>query len=139
MSLRVEIYGDSKLDLAGDLLEEFRREAKDAVRDAATILLAEVRSRLRRGDPEYETGDLYTSFQIINPSVRGSVASSGIKSDDPGVNRVEHGYTDIRGIGTLPHPFVRPGIKAAEGPIHQLLQERLTLEGQTRALLGGRG
>lgn len=134
--LTATVYGD-KLDLADELQDEFHAEAKRAVGDAADLLLAEVRRllTLRQGTartaapegqpPEQDTAGLVRSFRRIPPRVRGRVASSGVQSNHAGGNRLEHGLTDRRGIRTLPHPFLRPAIATTDGPIGDLLQERL--------------
>jgi hypothetical protein len=136
MSLKVVVYG-GRLDLADELEEEFHAQAKDAVYEAAGLLLGEVERvlHLRIGTlataappgepPEFDTGALAASFKRLPPRIKGRIASSGIGSDDPGANRLEFGKTDIRGIRTMPHPFVAPAIKAMDEPIGRLLQARL--------------
>lgn len=134
MSIKIKIYGD-KIDLADELEEEFHQLAKDAVGEAADMLLADIHDRLdnRRGPapapegeaPAMQTGELSRSFKRINPRIRGRVASSGIISRHPGANRLEFGATDSRGIRTLPHPYVRPALDAMEEPISRLLEEKL--------------
>lgn len=131
--MRVTVYGD-KLDLADELMEEFHAEAKSAVHDAAALQLAEVKRllALRRGTPApggeppaEQTQDLLRSFRLIAPRIRGAVASSGWRSLHPGANRLEFGFTDVRGIRTLPHPYARPAIANTEAAVERLLQERL--------------
>ena len=136
MSVKAVVYGD-KIDLADELMEEFHAEAKDAVSEGADMLLSEVRRllTLRRGTaatvapegqpPEQDTSGLVRSFRKIPPRVRGRVASSGIRSSHPGGNRLENGFTDVRGIRTFPHPFLRPAIANTDGPIGAMLQARL--------------
>jgi hypothetical protein len=125
--MKVFVHGD-KLDLADELLEEFHADAKGAVGEAADILLGAVRANLQRGGdgPSVGKGDLLKSMKRIAPSVKGAVASSGIRSNDPGANRVEYGAVDVRGIRTLPHPYVRPAMASTEPQIDALLRERLT-------------
>lgn len=132
--VRVVIYGD-KLDLADELEEEFHASAKQAVADAADILLDDVQRRLTvrttgiaaEGEaPVRRRGNLERSYKRINPTIRGRVARSGIYSNHPGANRLEYGKTDTRGVRTLPHPAVRPAIEATEPAIDRLLTERLT-------------
>jgi hypothetical protein len=137
MPLKVTVYGD-KIDLADELRDEFHAEAKDAVSEGAGVLLDEVQRllSLQRGTsrtaaaegqpPEQDTADLYRSFRKIPPRVRGNVASSGIKSNHPGGNRLEWGFTDARGIRTLSHPFLRPAIANTDARIGELLRERLS-------------
>jgi hypothetical protein len=145
MTLRVVIDAGEKLDLADELREEFVAEAKAAVTDASQLLLSEVQRllRMRKGTratvapagepPEEHTGELANSFRVIPATIRtpvqakgyGAEARSGIRSNHPGGNRLEFGFTDIRGVRTLPHPFIAPAIKTTEGAIEALLQERL--------------
>ena len=145
MTLRVVIDAGEKLDLADELREEFVAEAKAAVTDGAQLLLTEVQRllRLRKGTkktaapegepPEEDTGALANSFRVIPASIRtpvqakgyGAEARSGIRSNDPGGNRLEFGFLDLRGVRTLPHPFIAPAIKNTEGAIEALIQERL--------------
>ena len=146
MTLRVVIEAPAKLDLADELLEEFHAGAKAAVTGASQLLLTEVQRLLRQrkgtartaapaGEPpEEDTGALANSFRLIPASVRtpvfakgyGAEARSGIRSNDPGGNRLEFGFTDLRGIRTLPHPFLAPAIANTEGAIEALLRERLS-------------
>jgi hypothetical protein len=146
MTLRVVIEAPDKLDLAEELREEFVQEAKAAVTDASQLLLTEVQRLLRQrkgtaqtvapaGEPpEEDTGELANSFRLIPASIRtpvaakgyGAEARSGIRSNHPGGNRLEVGFTDIRGVRTLPHPFLAPAIATTEGPIEALLRERLS-------------
>jgi hypothetical protein len=137
MSLRVVVMAPDKLDLADELQDEFKAEAKAAVKEGAQLLLSEIQRllRLRSGPagmtapegepPEKHTAALLESFRLLPPRVSGAVASSGIISRHPGANRQEFGYTDIRGVRTLPHPFLRPAIAATEGKMSELLTERL--------------
>ena len=136
MTIKITVYGE-KLDLADEITEEFHAEAKAAVGEAGNLLLAEVRRllALRRGGPrtaapegqppEQDTGALLRSFRRIPPRIRGRIASSGVQGDEEGSNRLEFGKTDVRGIRTLPHPFMAPAIANMEGPIGRLLEERL--------------
>lgn len=126
--------GSDKLDLADDIQEEFQDKAKAAIGDAADVLLTDIKSRLRRrrqdaapaGEPPAEhTSKLLESYKRITPRVVGPVAISGIRSRHLGANRLEVGFTDERGIRTLPHPHVRPAIAATRAEIDALLQERL--------------
>lgn len=137
MALKVTVYGD-RIDLADELMDEFHDQAKSAVAEGADVLLDEVKRllTLRRGTartaapegqpPEQDAAQLEKSFRRIPPRVRGRVASSGIRSDHPGGNRLEWGFTDSRGIRTLPHPFLAPAIANTDERIGQLLEERLS-------------
>lgn len=131
------VGGIDRLDLADELEEQFHGEAKLVVGEAADLLLDEVQRnlRLRTGTaatsapegapPEYDTGELYRSYERIPPRVKGRIASSGVQSDHPGAARVEYGSTDSRGIRTLPHPAVRLAVDASEEPITALVEKRL--------------
>ena len=137
MSLTMTVYGD-KIDLADELIEEFHAQAKDAVSDAAEIWLDAIRRllSLRQGTkqtaspegepPELDTGALARSFRKIPAQVRGNVAGSGIKSNDPGAARLEWGKTDVRGIRTLPHPYLLRSIAETRDEITALLRVRLS-------------
>lgn len=133
---KVIIYGD-KLDLADELADEFVAPAKEAIGEAGDLLTEEVKRllSLQHGTartaapagapPEEDSGALVASFTTIPPRVKGRVASSGTQSRHPGVNRLEVGKTDVRGIRTLPHPFLAPALANTEGPIDELLHRKL--------------
>jgi len=135
--LSFQFYGDEKLDLADELRDEFHAVAKEAVRDGAQLLLREVDRllTLRHGTPqtaapegeppEQDTAGLVRSWDLVNPRVRGDMVQAGIKSNHPGAVRLEYGLTDARGIRTFPHPYIRPAMATTEGPIGELLAERL--------------
>lgn len=134
MTIKVRVYAD-KIDLADELEEAFHEEAKAGLAEAADLVLADIkrRLRLRRGPeavpegepPAYQQGKLERSYKRIAPKIRGRVASSGVYSRDPGANRLEFGAIDSRGIRTLPHPHVRPAFDAKEAEVDALLQQRL--------------
>ena len=135
MAIRVEVYGDSLIDAADEILEEIEPRAREAVREAADMLLNEVRRllRLRSGPPAApegeppakRTGELLKSFRRIPVSVKGRVVSSGIQSNHPGANRLEFGVVDKLGRRTLPHPYIRPAMERMEGPITAFLERAL--------------
>lgn len=134
MTMKIEIVTD-KVDLADDLEEEFHQLAKDAVAEAADLVLGDIKRRLslRKGPrpapegepPAFQTGQLSRSYKRINPRIRGRVASSGVISRDPAANRLEYGATDSRGIRTLPHPHVRPAFEAMEDQATEIIATRL--------------
>lgn len=127
----------AKLDLAEELREEFHKTAKDAVEDAAAIALREVDRLLtqRKGTkktaaepgqpPEVDTAQLVASYTLLPGRIKGNVASSGVRSKDPGANRVEFGGTDIHGRRSFPHPAVRLAFENVEDAVTALLEERL--------------
>lgn len=135
MTIRVTIEGDNLIDLVDEIEEETLPIALNAVDRAADVLLGKTQELLRRrrgpepapeGQPPAEQkGDLAKSFVKIKPRVSGRVVTSGIRSNEDGVNRLEYGATDSRGIVTKPHPFLRPAVEAAEPVVTKLLEDAL--------------
>lgn len=125
------------IDLADELEEEFHLPAREAVREGADILLGDVVRRLRQRHgtrqtvapagqpPEEDTGLLSESFSRLPVRITGRVVSGGIQSSHPGANRLEFGATDVRGVRTFPHPYLRPAMEAVELPITRLLERWL--------------
>lgn len=144
MSVRIVVRGDDRLDLADEIREEFHREVKGVMDEAARIALADVQGQLslRKGTPrtsapegqppEFDEGDLYRSYRTIPARVKGDAAISGVQSNHPGAARIEFGGVDERGIRTLPHPAVRIGFQNAEPKIEALLEDKL-LRGEPTA------
>lgn len=134
MTMRLVIYGD-KIDLADELLDEFKAVAKMAIGDAGNIVVEEVKRllSLQSGGgpaeaglpPAEQTGALLRSVKRIPPKVKGRTATSGFIVDDPGAIRLNYGKTDARGIRTFPHPFAEPALANAEAAVGALLQERM--------------
>lgn len=133
--MTVLVFGD-RLDLADELEEQFHQQAIGAVSEAADMVLGEIQRRLslRRGTaqtaapegepPEHDTGALLRSWKTMPAKVEGRMVVSGVKSNHPGASRLEFGFTDSRGIRTLPHPYIAPSFAAMEGPIERLLAAR---------------
>ena len=135
MSMNFRIRGEGKIDLAEELMDEFIPNARVVVRDASDILLAETKRIIAaygRGPappgstPGTETGNL------LRMTKRGSVrmgrdraSVSGAVLYPPHSHLVEYGHTNVDGTRTLPRPFIRPALEAAEPQIQQLFEERL--------------
>ena len=149
MPVHVVVYGE-RLDLADELQEDFIAEAREAVTEGAQILLDDVlrRLRLRAGTfksaappgqpPEYDIGTLFRSFHLLSARIRGATAEAGVASADPSANRLEFGKTDINGVRTFPHPYMRPALEATEEPIAQMFEARFGPENVRRGHpLGG--
>src|SRR5690606_15435712 len=104
--IRVEVRGESLIDLADDVTDETLPVVKDLMRRASDSLLSEVRRRLRtRQGPEpsppgeppaQQTGALARSFERMPVRVRGRTVSGGIRSTE-----------DYRKIGALEYGGVR--------------------------------
>ena len=126
-----------KIDLAEELEEEFRSEAKQAVRDGVDIMVAEIQANANRftsGEsrpghfPVRRTGELAQSFK------RGSVRLGRDKASVTGetvstlsyeeVNGVEYGHTKPTGERVLPRAFIRPAQVTAEPKIAALFARR---------------
>lgn len=132
MSIKLMVSG-ATLDLADELEEEFRRNARGALDKCGEVLLKNVRANLARrkgpdaapqGEPPaMQEGDLSRSFRRLPTRVKGRVASSGVESAHPGAARLEWGKTDSRGIRTFPHPYLAPAQEASEAEITEILTE----------------
>jgi hypothetical protein len=135
--MRIEVYGD-RLDLADELEDEFRKEARDVVREGTDMAVAEVKRMLRRTGtresrpdepPAIQTGDLERSIRRgrvrlsrDKRSVSGEVVSTLTYAE---VNSVEYGHTKRTGQRVLPRPFLRPAMAEVEPKIATLFQDRL--------------
>jgi hypothetical protein len=135
MSMKFRVQGEGKIDLAEELIEEFIPNARTVVREASDILLAETKRLIAaygRGPappgstPGTETGNL------LKLTKRGSVrmgrdktSVSGAVLWPPHAHLVEYGHTNVDGTRTLPRPFIRPALDAAEPKIQRLFEERL--------------
>jgi hypothetical protein len=122
MSFKVTIKKEGTLDgTAAEIFAEMRPRGEAAVRTATDMVLTRIDQKLsvrsdrpaRPGEPPREvSGELRQSVKRIPQRTRVGLSaisvSSGIQSRHAGVNRLEFGATDSRGIRTFPHPFVRP-------------------------------
>jgi hypothetical protein len=133
--MKFEIYGD-KLDLADELLEDFRKVARGAVRDGSKILLEESHRLIKQYGPgpappgstpgTGETGNLLKMTKLGNVRFgRDKRSYSGAVIYAPHAYLLEYGHTNVDGTRTLPRPFIRPAQEAAQPKIHRLFEERL--------------
>lgn len=130
MSMKLLVTG-APIDLADELEEEFRNNARNGLTECGEVYLGHVRETLRRrkgpdpapeGEPPAaQEGDLAESFRRLPTRVRGRSASSGVESEHPGAARLEHGKVDVRGIRTFPHPYFGPAAEASEAEITAIL------------------
>lgn len=136
MSVLIRVEGEAHLDLTDEILDESLPLVMEKADEAAAMLLAEVQRNLQRrkgpdaapaGEPPAEhTGELAASYKVIKArSLGDGRVRSGIQSRHPGAARVEFGATDVRGITTKPHPYVRPAEEAMQQPITALLEAAL--------------
>lgn len=136
MTVRLHFHTD-KLDLADELPEEWMERLKGPIREVGGMFKAEVIRRLslaqgdastsaKEGDaPERDSGDLIASVRQLNTMVKPTIAETGVHVRDPGAARLEWGATDVRGIRTYPHPFVRPSAEAVAAPAGRLIEKAL--------------
>jgi hypothetical protein len=136
--MKFEIYGD-KIDLADELEDDFRKEAKATVREAGSMYLAALKATLQRGPrggpsepeqvPAIQKEDLLKSFRRSGAKLgrdKRSV-SVDITSDlhYKEVWGVESGHVKRTGHRVLPRPFIRPTDAEMEPKIGKLFEERL--------------
>jgi hypothetical protein len=128
---------NDKLDLADELEEEFRKVAKDALTDAAKILLEEAHKQIERFGKDGpappgetpatgKTGNLkkMTKRLPTRQRSRSRYASSGVIYA-PHAHLLEYGHMNKDGTRTLPRPFIEVASRNAEPKIEALLQERI--------------
>lgn len=136
--MKFEVITD-KIDLADELEEDFRKDARAAVQKGVTIYVDAAKATLRRtgsrvsepGEtPGMDTGELEKSIKRGSVrlgrdkrSVTGQVVSSLSYEE---VFSVEYGHTNRDGTRTLPRPFVRPTDETAGPKIAALLEELVT-------------
>lgn len=136
--MRFEVLVD-KIDLADELEEDFRKEARAAVQKGVAIYVDELKATLRRtgsrvsepGEtPGADTGELERSIKRgpvrlgrDKRSVTGQVVSSLSYEE---VNSVEFGHVNRDGTRTLPRPFLRPTDVTAGPNIAALLEDLLS-------------
>ena len=138
MSITFGVVREDKIDLADELIEEFRTEARAVVREGVDLYVAKIKRNLTRisgrvsqeGEtPARQSGELERSFK------RGSIRlgrdkasiSGTIDSTEPWekINGLEYGATGPDGRRLLPRPYLRPAEQAVEPKIEKLFEERL--------------
>ena len=135
MSMTFRVQGEGKLDLAEELREEFLPVARQVVLEASDILLAETREKIAAYGPgpapPGSTPGTHTG-NLLKMTKRGTVrlgrdkaSYSGAVKYAPHAHLVEYGHTNVDGTRTLPRPFIRPAMEAAEPKIQRLFKERL--------------
>jgi hypothetical protein len=136
--MKFQVYGD-KLDLADELEEDFRKEAKAVVREAGTMYYDALVARLRRGGrgrpsapgqvPAIQDEDLLKSFRRPTAKLGRDKRSVfvDITSDlhYKEVWGVESGHVKPDGTRVEPRPFIRPTDAEMEPKIARLFEERL--------------
>lgn len=136
MTVRLHFHTD-KLDLADELPDEWIQRMKAPVREAGALFVTEVKRRLTLAQgspstsapenepPERDSGDLVASVRQLNTKVKATIASTGVHVRDEGAARLEWGKTDVRGIRTYPHPFIRPSAEAVAKQAGELIAKAL--------------
>ena len=136
MSMKFVVAGEGKIDLAEELIEEFRKDARKVVRDASDILLEKSREKIRAFGPgpapPGSTPGTGPTGNLLKMTKRGTVrlgrdkaSYSGAVKYAPHAHLVEYGHTNVDGTRTLPRPFIRPALAEAEPEIQRLFEERL--------------
>lgn len=100
MSMKVRVTGDH-IDLADELEEEFKAVAKETVREAASVLLAQVQDNLRRRSgpepappgepPARQTGKLLRSWKLSPVWVGRRAVACSVRSNHPAAWVLEYG------------------------------------------------
>ena len=133
--MRVEIYGDSLIDLADEVVEETRVPMLRKMRSASRLLADRVRQMLRSTGtgvsepgqaPGMDTEELANSVRPIGTRVRGNVIRGGYevgKEDDiEKVQSLEFGATGDDGRILAARPFMRPAEAQSEAAITKLAE-----------------
>jgi hypothetical protein len=136
--VNVHVSGD-RLDLAGELEDDFRKEAVSVVREGVDMLVTETRAKARQtgsrvsepGEtPGVQSGDLEKSIRRGRVRLgRDKVSVSGEMVSTltyPEVNGVEYGHVKPTGQRVLPRPFLRPAAAEVEPKIETLFREWLS-------------
>jgi hypothetical protein len=136
MTVRLHFHTD-KLDLADELPDEFMERLKEPVKQAGALLVAEVKRRLslaqgdastsaKEGDPpERDSGALVDSVKQLRTNIKPTIAETGVHVRHEGAARLEWGKTDVRGIRTYPHPFIRPSAAAVAKQAGEMIAKAL--------------
>lgn len=139
MSVNVRIEGENFIDLGDEIVNETLPVVKQLAKAASKIFLTNVQRRLRgriaaRGAasaegeaPNYQSGDLYRSFDTASVRVLSNVVQAGIKSSEPHekVNSIEYGHVSKGGVHVGPRPFLRPAEEAIRPEIDALAESML--------------
>lgn len=130
--INIRVHG-SKPELDKDAEKQFRKDARKAIRDCVSPLLANVKTRLQQKrtrvaaarpgqPPALHFGRLLKSFKRLPLKIGRYKASGGVYSDHPGAGRLEFGETDATGVRTFPHPYLEPAQRETEGQIDKRLE-----------------
>lgn len=136
--VKLEVYGDSLIDLADDVTEETRGPASKVMRKASLLMRDDMRRRVRRrkgqvsepGQPPAEqSGELAREIRAVNTSVKGNVIRGGTEvgkaEDIPKVQSLEYGAVGDDGRVMKARPFMRPTEEAIQAEVDRMLREAL--------------
>jgi hypothetical protein len=126
---------NDKIDLADEMEEDFRKTAKDAVKESSKILLAESHKQIERFGkngpaPEGETPATFTGnlkkLTRLLPVRQRSRSSRNVSAGviyAPHTHLLEYGHVNVNGTRTLPRPFVEVANRNAEPEIEATLNK----------------
>jgi hypothetical protein len=132
--MKFDIRND-KIDLADEMEEDFRKTAKEALTDAAKILLAESHAQIERFGkngpaPEGETPATFTGnlkkLPKRLPTRQRSRSSRHVSSGviyAPHAHLLEYGHINANGSRTMPRPFIEIANRNAEPEIEATLNK----------------
>lgn len=134
--IRVEVRGDSLIDLADEVTDETRPKARKAMREALNLFAAEIRRLLaiRTGEvsregqpPAQQTGDLLRGVRVASVRVRGNTVMGAVEvgkhEDIEKVQGLEFGATGDDGRVLKPRPFMRPAEENVQTAVDKVLTE----------------
>lgn len=137
MSVKFRVQTD-RIDLAEELEEDFRKEAKDIIREAGTIYLDELKGLLARQPsgparpgqpPARDTEELLKSLRRSTGRLGRDKVSYSIDITShlhyEHFNSIEYGHINADGTRTLPRPFKRPTDDKTAPKIVRLFEVRL--------------
>lgn len=131
--IRMEIAGDSFIDLTDEIVDDARAPLVEMATKASDVMLERVKRALHtrvsqpstEGEaPAYQSGELWRSFSRMATRVRGLFVQGGIKStlSFEEVNSVEYGHVTKGGRHVGPRPFIRPTEDAMSGDVQQIAE-----------------
>lgn len=135
MTIRVEVHGDSLIDMADDITDEEKPRVRKIVREASTMLRARMQRilRARSGEPSApgqapaeQTGELANSIREIGTTVRQNIVRGGVEvgkeEDIEKVQSLEFGAVGPDARILAARPFMRPAEAAVEARVSRLAE-----------------
>lgn len=135
MTIQARVYGDSLINLADELLDEVKPGARQAVREASTMLRERMQRILRAKSgwpsapgeaPAMDTEELANDIREIGTTIRNNIVRGGVavgtEEDIPKVQSLEFGAVGAGARILLARPFMRPAEEAIEADVTRLAE-----------------